>query len=113
MSDTKLVLLEERYDNIKTQLGRFQSHLESEQRVTGNISKRVDTFEHFMKTQHELLLKFDRIIFNEGKGLTYRVDRLENQSSNSKDKHRWNTATIISILSLLTSLGTIIVMIWK
>jgi hypothetical protein len=34
--------MKEQVKNISNQLARFVSHMESEQRVTGNISKRVD-----------------------------------------------------------------------
>lgn len=42
---TQLAVLNERVGNLNTQLNRFISHLESEQRVTGEISKRVDYLE--------------------------------------------------------------------
>jgi hypothetical protein len=43
--ETKVEVLSERLSHLNDQLKRFISHLESEQRVTGEISKRVDYLE--------------------------------------------------------------------
>lgn len=108
-NEKEIAILNERTENLKDRIARFTSHLESEQRVTGNISKRVDQVELTQKYHQELLSKFDRMLLNEGRGLTFKVDRLEHQEKN----RRWNVGVIMGIFSLLVSIGTAIIMIVK
>lgn len=56
---TQLAVLNERVGNLNTQLNRFISHLESEQRVTGEISKRVDYLE---RSQIDKRWSFEKLI---------------------------------------------------
>lgn len=57
--ETKVEVLSERLSNLNDQLKRFISHLESEQRVTGEISKRVDYLE---RSQLDKRWSFERLI---------------------------------------------------
>lgn len=76
---TDIEVLKERVSNLFTQINRFISHLESEQRVTGNISKRVDTL------QHEL-------------------DRVQKTLDEGKETHKWRLDTFIAIVSVISTI---------
>lgn len=107
--EVDLLLLKERSENFKDQLMRFVSHLESEQRVTGNISKRVDEANYLIKTVDELVKKHEKLLLNEGRGLAYRIDRIENALL-----HRKSSGTVwMNIISLAISLGALILMFFK
>lgn len=107
--ESDVLLLIERCENFKDQLNRFVSHLESEQRVTGNISKRVDEANYLIKSIDDICKKHERILLNEGKGISYRIDRLERMQDNRKTAfNSW-----FSVLSLLISLMALLVMIFK
>ena len=82
--ETKVEVLSERVSNLTDQLKRFISHLESEQRVTGEISKRVD--------QLEKELEFLQIQFTQ-----------------KSAQNKWRLEVILSILALLISASTSIV----
>lgn len=107
--ETDVLLLKERSENFKDQLGRFVSHLESEQRVTGNISKRVDEANYLIRSVDELVKKHEKLLLNEGKGLSYRIDRIENLLEIRKN----NTGMWMGIISLITSIGVFILMFFK
>lgn len=87
--ETKVEVLSERVSNLTDQLKRFISHLESEQRVTGEISKRVD--------QLEKELEF-----------------LQKQITQNSAQNKWRLEVILSILALLISASTSIAnLIWQ
>jgi hypothetical protein len=97
----KLVLLEKGQEHTDFQLKRFMSHLESEQRVTNNISKRVDASE-------KLVDKHEKMLINDGRGLMFRMDRIEQREAASKSNlHTW-----FSVLSLIISLVALIIMMY-
>ena len=56
---THLAVLIERVNNLSDQLKRFVSHLESEQRTTEQISKRVDYLE---RSQLDKRWSFEKLI---------------------------------------------------
>lgn len=84
----ELAVVKERLVNVSDQLKRFISHLESEQRVTHNISKRVDTIQNLIDRQNEM------------------------KNAEKKDS-RWKTETTIGIISLLTSIAVMIITLLK
>lgn len=96
----KLLLLEKSNEHLEVQLKRLISHVESEQRVTGNISKRVDQVE-------KLTDKHEKMLINTGQGLMFRIDRIEQRSENSKS----SLNTWLSVFALIISLISVIVMI--
>lgn len=109
--DKEIALIHERQENLKSQVARFISHLESEQRVTGNISKRVDDANRNIETHAKQLEKYDSIIFNKGRGLIFDVDRLVRMSESNKDRGRFVITTTLSIAAIILSIVTIIIMI--
>lgn len=83
-----IAVIKEKMQNMNSQLDRFISHLESEQRVTSNISKRVDT-------------------------LQFQVETMAREKSEAQSGNRWRFEQIVSILALIGTLGTLIVMVIK
>jgi uncharacterized coiled-coil DUF342 family protein len=77
--ETKLEVLTERVSNLSDQLKRFISHLESEQRVTGEISKRVDQ-------------------------LSSEIEFLQQRITEKRTEGRWKLETFITIASLISSI---------
>jgi len=102
--ETRLIILEERSENARLQIARFVSHLESEQRVTGNISKRVDMCEKMIGNAEHQIEMMDKILLNGNGGLVVRIDRLEQRNDGNKNR----LVLIISIASTLISLITLI-----
>jgi hypothetical protein len=97
----ELALLKERYENLDLQMKRFAAHLESEQRVYGETSKRVGDLSTWVDRMQKHIDKLDIIVINSGNGLGIRVDRIEQKSKqNHNNLYKW-----ISILSFLTSVG--------
>lgn len=72
-------VLKERCNNLFGQLNRFVSHLESEQRVTGNISKSVERVQH-------------------------QVDKIEKILEKKEDTGRWRWDTFIAIVSVIANM---------
>jgi len=107
--ESQVRILIERTENFKDQLNRFVSHLESEQRVTGNISTRVGDIKSIVDRIDRVIERHERILLNDGKGMIVRIDRLEQMASNNKSR----TTTWISVVSLLTSIGAFILMFFK
>lgn len=107
--ESQIRLLIERTDNFKDQLNRFVSHLESEQRSMGNISKRVEDAHFIIKLFDEAIKKHERILLNDSKGLSFEIDRLKTLSQARKS----NISSWISILSLITSIIAMVIMIIK
>jgi len=52
--------------------------------------------------------KFDKILYNGGQGILFKLDRIQQSLENAKDNKRWNTGTIISIVAILIALATLI-----
>lgn len=82
--DTDLELLKQDCTNLKTQIERLVSHVESEQRVYGQHGKRIDQHERTMTTLQTLVDKLDNILRNGNGGLQLRVDRLEQREKESR-----------------------------
>lgn len=85
--EVKLVRLEEKVANLVIQVNRIISHVESEQRVTGNISKRVDMLQHTL-------------------------ERIEKNLDKKDDTHKWRLDTFIAIVSVVANmvLGLMVVL---
>lgn len=81
-------VLKERVSNLSDQLKRIVSHVESEQRVTGQVSKRVDQTEKAL-------------------------DIIKHTLENKKQESRWRMETVISVLSLLASLIVVFITIFR
>jgi hypothetical protein len=95
----KIILLEKEVEGLNTQLKRFISHVESEQRVTTNISKRVDSIEN-------LTDKHEKMLINTGQGVMFRVDRMEQRESRSKSSIQMWISVLAIIISVLTLIAT-------
>lgn len=108
-SEHDIILLQEKFKNHDDQIKHIIALYESEQRGRNNIYKRIDQAEYTFKGNDDLLKKHERILLNEGKGLSYEVDRLKRLQENKKSY----LITWISILSLLTSVVAIILMMLK
>lgn len=77
---TDIAVIKVQIENMNSQIQRFISHLESEQRVTNNISKRVDT-------------------------LQFTVENLQKDRDRSQNNSRWRIETIISLMALATTMA--------
>lgn len=105
--ETELALLKQHCENLDIQLKRFIAHLESEQRVYGETSRRVGDLNHSIQTMQKLIEKLDNIVINGGNGLLMRVDRIEQRENESKNRlFMW-----VSIASVLISLASIAIQI--
>lgn len=115
--ETQIALFNEHLENIKLQVGRSVSHIESEQRVTSNISQRVTQTEDWLRRLNEAFDKHERIILNEGKGLVFRVFIIEQEAKNQinkKEAFRWTIGTIMSFVAVMISLiSTILTVLLK
>lgn len=80
------LLQDQEIKNIKDQLSRLSSHVESEQRVYGETSKRVTLLEKVVDVQQKLIDKLDSIIRNGNGGLQLRVDRIEQREDQGKQR---------------------------
>lgn len=80
------LLQDQEIKNLKDQLNRLSSHVESEQRVYGETSKRVSLLEKVIESQQKLIDKLDSIIRNGNGGLQLRVDRIEQREDQSKQR---------------------------
>lgn len=76
---TDIAVIKVQIENMNSQMQRFISHLESEQRVTSNISKRVDT-------------------------LQFTVEHLQKDRDRSQSNSRWRIETIISLMALAATM---------
>lgn len=85
MTDVELAILNERVINLDLQMKRFISHLESEQRVYGGHSNRIDDLRKDFQTLVKQMDKVDNALFNGGRGGIYLdVDRLKGSESRRK-----------------------------
>src|ERR1041385_1572271 len=102
MNETDLALLKERYENLKTQMDRIVSHLESERDRIGGVSKRVDTANSSLERLQKQADKFEKILLNSGRdGLVFRMVNLERDGENSeKNWIKW-----VAILGAINSAG--------
>jgi hypothetical protein len=80
------LLQDQEIKNIKDQLHRLSSHVESEQRVYGETSKRVTLLEKVVDVQQKLIDKLDSIVRNGNGGLQLRVDRIEQREDLGKQR---------------------------
>lgn len=79
---TDIAVIKERIQNLTDQNKRFLSHLESEQRVTNNISKRLDILEHT-------------------------VSRIQDEKSKREISSKWRIETIISLMALAGTMAAL------
>jgi predicted glycosyltransferase involved in capsule biosynthesis len=89
----EFLLLQKQVENIDLQVKHFVAHLESEQQVYGGHQRLIDANKLIMEMHQKLIDKHDLLLLNNGKGLVFKVDRLEQRNSNNR-----------SILSLWISL---------
>lgn len=81
---TDIAVIKVQMENMNSQMQRFISHLESEQRVSSNISKRVDT-------------------------LQFTVENLQKDRERSESKGRWRIETIISLMALAATMAMLFI----
>lgn len=81
---TDIAVIKVQIENMNSQIQRFISHLESEQRVTNNISKRVDT-------------------------LQFTVENLQKDRDRSESRGRWRIETIISLMALAATMAMLFI----
>lgn len=98
-----IAVLKEKTKNNDLQVKRCISHIKSEQRVTSNISKRVDTLQRSND-------KLQDAVENIEKTLDERYERIQNTLDEKKESHRWNWGMIIQIISALAMWATIFLM---
>lgn len=72
---TDIEVIKVKIEGLSDQMNRFISHLESEQRVTNNISKRLDLVENSIKWMQEANAK-------------------------KENSNKWRVETIISLITL-------------
>lgn len=93
--ETKIEVLSERVSNLSDQLKRFISHLESEQRVTGEISKRVDQ------------------VSKETQFLQKELQDYKSEVQVKSQSRKWRAEILIAIAALLISSITSILTLFK
>lgn len=104
--ETRVVRLEEYRQNVKDQLGRLVSQMESEQRVYGGHGKRLDLMEKLFEKMQRDIEVYDKILRNGGVGLSIRMDRIEQRDQGSKNRiGLWLSiaAVIVSVLNFIIS----------
>lgn len=97
--EVRLRLVEVATENLDLQNKRFVSHLESEQRVSQNQGKLIDANTRTSETQQKILEKHELILLNSGRGILFRIDRLEQRNEGSKNR----LYAILSIVSVIIS----------
>lgn len=102
-SKIELAILKERLQALQDQLKRLISHVDSEQRVSTNISKRVDQLEFQSNNIFEAIEKHNKILLNEGKGLSMRIDRMEQSAIGKRYRLTVWFGTISILLSLIAA----------
>lgn len=98
---------EEKFISLDEQIKRFFSHLDSEQRRLQNHEKRLDLMETENKRTGETLDKYDKLMFNSGQGILFKLDRIEQQTK-YKDKG-WEK--IVAILSMVMSFAALVTLV--
>lgn len=104
-NDTEYQLLKQDVENIKTQINRFVSHLESEQRVYGGHRTLIDYNKTIIDMHQKLIEKHESMLINNGRGLMFDVDRLKQRAENNKA----NLALWISLISTAAAIISIII----
>ena len=99
---TVLALLKQQVENHDLQIRRCVSDYESENRNRGILS-------HITQKNDEAIIKHDKQLFENGKGLVGRVAKLE--TINDQSKH--NVTTWIAVGSLLVSAVMLIMTLLK
>lgn len=102
MEDVQFQLLKKDVENLTIQLNRLGSHMESEQRVYGTHRTLIDYNKTLLDMHQKSLDKHEFMLLNAGRGLTFKVDRLETKSSGNR--HTWNM--FFAVAGFLFGLGT-------
>lgn len=119
MAETNSAVLEERLENLKLQLFRLMAHVESEQRVSENHDRRIEAHDKWINRMQVEVDSHEKLLLN-GEGLTIKMDRLtrdmesliEDQKT-KEEKYQWTLPNIISLLSLIATIGLGILMLIK
>lgn len=122
MTDVHLAVLEERMENLKLQLFRLMAHVESEQRVSQNHDRRLESHDKWINRMQLEVDSHEKLLLN-GEGLTVKMDRLTQYVKHQEillkeqkaeaEKFQWTLPNIIALLSLLSTLGLGVLMIIK
>lgn len=122
MAEVNLAVLEERLENIKLQVFRLMAHVESEQRVSGNHERRIESHDKWLNRMQIEVDSHEKLLLN-GEGLTIKMDRLTQyvkqqetifkEQKAEMEKFQWTLPNIIAVLSLLSTLGLGVLMIVK
>lgn len=122
MAEITIHVLEERIENLKIQLLRLMSHIESEQRVSNNHDQRIISHDKWINRMQVEIDGHDKILSN-GEGLVVKMDRLIQYVKNQEilaaqqkteaEKFQWTLPNIIAVLSLLATIGLGILMFLK
>lgn len=102
-------------DSVRLQIGRIISDFNSEKEVRVANSKRLDEaikrldqLEIYKNFDREKLEKHDRILFNEGKGLIFKVDRIDRLIDLKKDNNRYLISLLLTVIAVLISIAALI-----
>jgi hypothetical protein len=104
----RLAVLEEKVKSNDLQVRRMISHLESEQRVSGNHEKRIDTIERAAERLQKQADKYEAVLYNTGKGLIMDVKELQHSKKEARNLWRDIMAVSSFLLALALSLKEII-----
>ncbi len=111
VDDAYKEVLNERLENIRLQLGRIISDFNSEKDVRvanskrlDDAIKRIDELIMYKNFDHEKLEKHERILFNDGKGLIFKIDRIDRALESKKDIFRFWIQLFVSIGAIIISL---------
>lgn len=104
-------LIDDKLEIFRLQQGRLKSDFESEQDNRAHLKQRVEDaikqfeqLQYFKTTHQEEIQKFNRILFNEGRGIIFKVDRLIQQGEGSKNRLTLFisiAAIVISVIDIL------------
>ncbi len=97
----RLLVLEERLEGNSIQTKRLISHIESEQRVSGNHEKRIDALEKSFDRMQKQIDKHEMVLYNTGKGLI--VDVKELQTTRKESRNWWRD--LLGIASFMIALA--------
>lgn len=106
MSETQLAIHDVEIDHLKEQQKRFQSHLESEQRVYGGHGKRLDYQEKWIDRIQSEVDKHDKMLLNSGEGLALKIDRViqkEELRDKAEKNFQWTFSNVVAILAMVIS----------
>jgi biopolymer transport protein ExbB/TolQ len=119
MAEINLAVLEERLENLKSQLFRLMAHVESEQRVSENHDRRIESHDKWINRMQVEVDSHEKLLMN-GEGLTIKMDRITRdmesliKEQNAKsERFQWTLPNIIALLSLLSTIGLGVLMFMK